>query len=351
MRLRFALLASLTLGCGGPNEVLPVHTTPTPRQARPEARTPTPTSPRDLAADATFADLVAAARRQDDLRDQDSTAGCLLRVGASYRLEADLAAAVRPLPEAPTSIDTRQESVAVLTRYGTIGNADASLGLVAFTTTQPAEHAEAAVLIVQRTELFVARTSGGRARSIAARELETLDDGHLLLFVTATAGTSVGDLSSVLRSIPASFAGRVGLAVALPQGTRLAAPPTAAEAPPSEAICALTETEEPPGELSVEAIRLGVQPLVARAEACVGASEGSGALGGRVVLSMRIATSGAVSEACISEDATDDGVLRACLVRAARALVFTAPTEGSVDVALPLVLAPGVAHRQRPICE
>ena len=351
MRLRFALLASLTVGCSGPNEAAPARTTPAPHEARPQARTPAPTSPRDLAANATFADLVAAARRQDDLRDQDSTAGCLLRAVASYRLEADLAAAVRPLPEAPTSIDTRLESVAVLTRYGTIGNADASLGLVAFTTTQPSDHAEAAVLIVQRTDLFVARTSGGSARAITTRELEALDDGHLLLFVTATAGTSVGDLSSVLRAIPASFAGRVGLAVALPQGTRLAAPPSAAEAPANEAICALSETEEAPGELSVEAIRLGVQPLVARAEACVGASEGRGALGGRVVLSMRIGASGEVSEACISEDATGDGVLRACLVHAARALAFAAPTSGSVDVALPLVLAPGLAHRQRAICE
>ena len=350
MRLRLALLASLTLGCSGPSEAAPVRTTPRPVDGQAETQPAPAASPRDLAANATFADLVAAARRQDDLRDQDSTAGCLLRVGASYRLEADFAAAVRPLPEAQVSLDTRLDSVAVLTRYGTIGNVDASLGLVAFTTTQPADHAEAAVLIVQRTEVFVARTSGGRARAIEASAIAALDDGHTLLFVTATAGTSVGDLSSVLRAIPASMAGRVGLAVALPQGTRLAAPPTTA-APESTAICTLSETEEALGELSVEAIRSGIQPLVARAEACVGASEGRGALGGRVVLSMRIGTSGEVREACISEDATDDGVLRACLIRAARALAFAAPTEGSVDVALPLMLAPGQAHQQRAICE
>lgn len=356
MRPAYTLLAALTLhlGCGGGTREVAQETTPSPSpQSTQHEATPARvvTSPRDLAANATFADLVAAARRQDDLRDQDSTAGCLLRVGASYRLEADLAAAVRPLPEAPTSLDTHADAVAVLTRYGTIGPADASLGFVAFTTTQPVDHAEAAVLIVQGHELFVARTSERRAQPIEASAIAALDDGHTLLFVTATARTSVGDLSSVLRAIPASMAGRVGLAVALPSGTRLAAVGTATEAPPSEAICTLSTTEEPPGDLSVDAIRAGVQPLIARAETCVGTSEGRGALGGRVVLSMRIGAHGEVSEACISEDPTDDGVLRACLVRAARALSFAAPTNGTVDVDLPLVLASGVAHRQRALCD
>ena len=66
---------------------------------------------------------------------------------------------------------------------------------------------------------------------------------------------------------------------------------------------------------------------------------------------MRIGASGEVGEACISEDPTNDGVLRACLARAARALAFTPPTGGTVDVDLPLVRAPGVAHRQRALCE
>ena len=30
---------------------------------------------------------------------------------------------------------------------------------------------------------------------------------------------------------------------------------------------------------------------------------------------------------------------------------FAAPTEGSVDIALPLILTPGLLHRQRAICE
>jgi hypothetical protein len=66
---------------------------------------------------------------------------------------------------------------------------------------------------------------------------------------------------------------------------------------------------------------------------------------------MRIDPSGHVSEACVSEDGTRDGVLRACLVAAARELAFPAPTGGSVDVALPLVIEPGATHRQVALCE
>jgi hypothetical protein len=65
---------------------------------------------------------------------------------------------------------------------------------------------------------------------------------------------------------------------------------------------------------------------------------------------MRIDPTGRVSEACVSEDETNDGVLRACLVAAARELGFAAPSGGPVDVALPIRIEPGLAHRQQAIC-
>lgn len=326
------------------------------RAQRPDAPPQDPTRdapPRDgrvLSSGARFAELVAAARRQDQLRDQDSAAGCLLRLGPSPRLEADLAAAVRPLPEPPPSLAGRLGSVAVLTRYGALGAPDAALGLVAFTTTPPTPGASARVVVVTGDGLWLATTEGTSARRIGRDALSGLDDGRALVAVTAEAGITVEAVGAVLAALPASLAGRVTLAVALPEGTRLPAPPSV-EGPAAAAVCELEPMpDEAWGELDGAALRRGVAPLVDRAQLCVGTTEGAGALGGRVVLSMRIGPSGRVTAACVSEDATGDGVLRACLVGAARELVFEAPSGGSVDVALPLRLEPGPAHRQAALC-
>ncbi len=307
-----------------------------------------PASARDLAADATFAELVAAARRQDDLRDQDSSAGCLLRAHP-LRLEADLAAAVRPLPEPPASLTGRLDRVAVLTRYGAIGEPDAPLGLVAFTTTRPAAGAAALVLVISARGLSLGRTGQARFDEIDPSRLASLDDGSSLVFVTASADVPVSELVRVLAALPA-MPGRVALAVALPGGTRL--PAVASEEVETAPICALEPMpDEAWGDLSVEALRSGVAPLAERARLCAGTTNGPGALGGRVVLSMRIDPRGRVSEACVSEDETNDGVLRACLVAAARELGFPAPSGGAVDVALPLRIEPGLTHRQVALCE
>jgi hypothetical protein len=314
-----------------------------------ETPTPVTRSARDLEIDATFLDLVAAARRQDDLRDQDSSLGCLVR-SSPLRLEADLAAAVRPLPEPPPSLTARLESrVVVLTRYGAIGEPSAPLGLVAFTTTRPAAGAVAQVLVVTPRALFLGRTDRQRFDEIDRSRLASLDDGTSQLFVTANAGIPVAELVSILGALP-PMPGRIALAVALPEGTRLPEPaPSTAE---TAAICQLEPlTDEQWGELSTSSIRSAVDPLVDRARLCAGTTDGPGALGGRVVVTMRIDPSGHVSEACVSEDGTRDGVLRACLVAAARELAFPAPTGGSVDVALPLVIEPGATHRQVALCE
>lgn len=319
--------------------------------AQPERSDPPPPArtARDLEIDATFLDLVAAARRQDDLRDQDSDAGCLVR-SSPLRLSADLAAAVRPLPEPPPSLTARLESrVVVLTRYGAIGEPSAPLALAAFTTTRPAAGASAQVLVVTPRALYLGSTERPRFDEIDRSRLARLDDGTSQLFVTATAGMPVAELVAILGELPA-MPGRVALAVPLPENTRLPEPPasTAETAP----ICQLTTpAEEALGELPISALREGVAPLIDRARLCAGTTDGPGALGGRVQLAMRIDARGRVIEACVTDDDTNDGALRACLVAAARELAFPAPTGGALDVALPFSIAPGPTHRQLALCE
>ncbi len=361
MRFVGPLVLILALGCGpGANDETPERPRAAVRHgtsgddSQAELADPSPTdsrppSARSLSAGASYADLVGAARRQDQLRDQDSDAGCLLRVGATPRLEADLAAAVRPLPEVPPALSSRLGTVAVLTRYGAIGAPDAALGLVAFTTTRPAA-ARARVLLVTRSALFRGATDASRFEPIEPAALATIDDGSSHVFVTAEAGVSLEALAEILGALPVTLAGRVGLAVALPEGTRLPVVPPREELE-TAAVCELSPLpDEAWGELDTAAIRAGVAPLAERASLCAGTTDGPGALGGRVVVSMRIDPSGRVTDACVTEDGTDDGVLRACLVRAARELTIGPPRGGSIDVALPIRIEPGVSHRQVALC-
>ncbi|GAB4202624.1 MAG: hypothetical protein OHK0013_16060 [Sandaracinaceae bacterium] len=355
-----AVLSAWWLGCGGLAEAVRDEGAPAARargssaradagpvgaadRARGDART--------LRSDATFAELVGAARTQDRLRDQDSDAGCLLRRRPA-RLEADLAAAVRPLPEAPSSLAGRLGSVSALTRYGAMGAPDAALALVAFTTTRPLPDAPARAVVITAEAIWVAPVGvdGGPARRVEITALSTLVDGAGLVLVTAEGGVSVDRLADVLAALPPSLEGRVALAVALPEGTRLPDVP-ALEGPETVPVCELAPlADEAWGELDPARLRAGLAPLAEQARTCVGSTEGLGAAGGRVTLTLRIGPGGRVDDACVSEDTTGDGALRACLVRAARALVLEAPVGGSVDVALPLRLEPGIAHRQRPLC-
>jgi hypothetical protein len=82
---------------------------------------------------------------------------------------------------------------------------------------------------------------------------------------------------------------------------------------------------------------------------CVGASTGPGARGGRMELMVRLTRGGSVAEACIHEDSTGDEPLRACILRAVRELGFPDPA-GQVIFSVPLVLEPGIAHRQAAVC-
>ncbi|MFW5876139.1 MAG: hypothetical protein ACOCXM_05340, partial [Myxococcota bacterium] len=81
-----------------------------PASAETDPRPP-PSAHRALGPAATFGELVAAARALDDAGAGDADAGCLLRSpptsAGGWRLEADLAVAVRPLPDAPANLASR----------------------------------------------------------------------------------------------------------------------------------------------------------------------------------------------------------------------------------------------------
>lgn len=318
-------------------------------------------SDRDLDREATFADLVTAARRQDDRRDQDAAAACLVRASASgYRLEADLAVAVRPLPAPPAELDARMEAergpIRVLTRFGTYGAEHAQSGLVAINTTLPPSRGVALAFVLTDRGLYARRSDapGGerdasRPEWILARVPWTEID---LLAITAEAAVPIASLVELLAAIPTSMAGRVTLAVVLEEGTRL---PEPAAIDPGEGaeLCpqGLPELAEsdPLGDLPADRIRDALGPLRTGAELCVGTSTGPGASGGRVSMAVRIGPEGRVSDACVIEDTSGDPQLRACLARAARELSFD-PPGGYLDFTLPLALEPGRAQRQAPLC-
>jgi hypothetical protein len=357
-----ALLAMITLSCGGSPPPPAEEPTEDPRPHEQEP-SPPPDDLRALGQDPTYAELLDTARTLDDRRDQDSAAGCLLAErGARWRLEADLAVAVRPLPPAPDDLDEMLESdpgpVNVLSRWGAYGTGDpAHAGFVAVTTTLPPRREPAIVWIVTSEGVYV-RSSAAAATERGARTPEQaralLDASAGALFVTAEASTPLERIAGVLAQIPEELAGRVGFAVALAPGTRLPRAPAETVAP-GGALCAgglpAPGEGDAQGDLAPRVIVQSLGPLRQAAESCVSFAQGPGASGGRIELALRIGADGSVSEACAVSDSSGDASLRECLVRAARATAFPAPSPpGYVDVQLPLVLAPSESSRQRPLC-
>jgi hypothetical protein len=359
---RIVLLALALAACGATPHRDEGHEharrDPEPREVDDE-EPPPPPDVRDLAADATFADLVAIIARQDHLRASDSDAGCLLRTtGAGFRIEADLAVAVRPLPEVATDLDARLEHapgpVRVLTRYGSYGESG-QLGASALTTTAPPREPVATLLVQTDRGVYLRYTDhpASSAGPLPIATIATALAGSSTVFVTAEGGVALTDLRELLAALPAGLAGHVGLALLLSDDTRLpavAATSTVEDVALCEGGLEPLPDDAPVGDLGTERLLAGLAPLRSAGEICVGTSTGTGARGGRVVVDVRIGAGGNVSAACIREDETGDATLRACLVHALRSLVFDDP-GGVIDFELPLVLAPGLSHRQRALCE
>jgi hypothetical protein len=367
-RRRFAVFGLCVLGCACASAPSAQPAAVPSRAPAVVASTPaTPLDARALGPGATFADLVNATRVLIRGGHNDSSAGCLLaRDPGGFMLRADLMPALDELPEVPLELDAQLPRTLgparVLTAWGPAGRAEPEIVLTSFTSL-PAEsvHAPVVVLVLTDAGVYVRYGSApvsddGHALpidTVIAHVLAAPGNADAVFYVSAEASVPLGTLAQLLHLLPADRS--VALALVLPAGTKL---PTAAAAPPAPSadMCAdglpeLPESEAQ-GEIATNAIVGALEPLQAAARDCMDNANAAARAGGRLVLALRIARDGSVDRACTVKDAIGDAALTACVLSGARQLRFPQPSpSGSVDVQLPLSLAPLGPTAQRGMCE
>lgn len=330
------------------------------------AEPPPAPGPRGVAEPATFGALVTVANALDERGEPDSGAGCLLerpeRRGWPWTLEANVSAAVRPLPAAPDDLDVRigesPAPVLVVTRWGQIGARNYDVALASFTDAPPLPGAPATVLAATNLGVYVRFTdrlvSAGRVGPIGPSELDAevaaaCAPGQIV-YVTAEAGVGLDRLRRLLAVVPESSP--VALAVALAEEIRIPDPPP----PPPDRGTGLCPGGLPAlprgarrGQLESTLVSGALGPLRDAVQGCMERSAGTRAAGGLIELTLRVGPDGTVSDACLLSDELGGTELRDCLLRAARATRFPQPMPaGSVDLALPLRLRPAY---QRTLCD
>ncbi|MGF1465733.1 MAG: hypothetical protein ACFCGT_06335 [Sandaracinaceae bacterium] len=356
-------LATALAGCGAqPSPEAPARIEPTgdrPPPSPPSGRD----DPRDLGADATFGELVEAALRLDQAGEAASSAGCLLR--PRWRLEADLAIALRPLPPVPADLDPRlagtRAAVDVLTRWGAYGPRRADTpSFVALTSTLPPRREPAIVWVVtdrgvySRSSATAGPGDGGPPTHVAPER--DLDEASGTLFVTAEAAVPVARVARELARVPPGWAGRVALAVALAEDTRLPEPPAPgdpADAAPSRCPDGLPPPapDVPRGALDPQQVLAMLAPLRRTAGTCLFAAQGPGAAGARYRFHLRVDAAGTLDRACAVAEEPVDPALRRCLLDVLGRQGFPTPDPpGVVDLELPLVLSPAPTQAQRALC-
>lgn len=366
-RVVIATVLATAGGCSAPQEAREDEARPSPAgggEAAPEpgGGAAPALDPRAMLRSATFGRLVEAVRALDEASAGDSTEGCLLRppVGASgYRLAADLALAVRPLPDPPADLDAvlgaEGGAVRPITPWGQVGDAEEGPIVASLTALPPARGARGLVVFVTDRGVFLrgaGRPAPGAGAVPAGSLRGTLDrvaDADDVVLVAAEAGVALSALAEVLAAVPADLA--VGLGVSLPPETAL--PPgvgPAEDAGGAEGLC--SEEDEGAGggagagQLPTDAVVRGLAPLRDAGQRCLAAS---GSAGGALAVRFRIGPRGTVASACARSDETGSARLRACILEALRALTFPPPDPaGVVEVELPLVLRVG---RQSALCE
>jgi hypothetical protein len=360
------LIASLCACASAPN-AQPAATAGAAAQPAASAPPQTPLDVRALDASATFADLVAAARVSIRAGRGDSAAGCLLgRDSSGFKLGADLMPALDALPDVPLDLDAQLQRTLgparVLTAWGPAGRGEPELALTSFTSL-PAESVRDPVVVLVLTDAGVYTRFGstpvsddGRAlpiESAVSHVLAAPGNAQAAFYVSAEAGVPLATLAQVLRQLPVDR--NVALAIVLPAGTKLPA-----VTPPSPTTSADTcpdglpdlDAHEAAGDLDRNAIVSALPPLQDAARGCMDNASGVARAGGKLVLALRIARDGSVARACLVNDAIGDAALAACVLSGARQLHFPQPSPaGSVDVQLPLALAPLGPERQRALCE
>jgi hypothetical protein len=348
IRLAFVLFAG-SMGCAHATTAAPQK----PAAAK-AAEAPAPAPSRDFPRDAPYRELVTALAAE--LVAPAETSHCLLSSNAQgYRFAGDASVALHPLPDMVDNLDDvvrDANALRVLTRHGSFGSVEATLAFVALSEA-PATHG-AVVLVITDRALYVRGTHDGTA--LPVRDLDELV-GMLTpllkdatLYVAAEARTplsKVYDTLSRLKALPAP----VVLATALPSDVVL---PTASTAHSAPLRCpdGLPETSADAGDLSVEALTRGLEPLKTQGMTCLKQADGPGSAGGRLRLALRIDAHGKVSDACLVASDVEDDALASCVLGQTASLRFDAPSpQGVVDAELPLSLRPDSVPAQRPVCE
>jgi len=357
--------ACLALGCASQSGTAPpARSTPGDGSASPAtAGASTPDALRELGPDATFADLVRAARVISEHDTDEPSARCVLSAAASgYRFTADLMTALDPIPDPPAELDAALQAnpgpLAVLSAWGVLGSADAPLALSAFTATPP-QRLRAPPSALLLTE------SGAYLRSGAGRSNE--DDGPLPpegalarleadpalasgpLFVSAEAAVPLTAIAALLQALPVKRA--VALAVVLPAGTRLPAPSAGLGALACEAGLPEPDAERAEGAIDAGALSAVLRGLVPSAERCLQSARGPGRAGGTLTLALRIAADGSAEHACVVGGELRDPVLVGCVLEGVRAARYPTPSPaGFVDVHAPLRLEPASWPEPQPYC-
>jgi hypothetical protein len=327
--------------------------------------------PRDLPPEATFADLVRAARALDESKAGASTSRCLLRVRGTKgaRLEGPIDLAQRPLGAPAGDLETRAPkggAVTLVTRHGATGSDHPSLVLVALTPATKALTQAGLLPVLVRTEKgtwFSALAPSGTFSAGAKAELLTPAGVERLrrqvlpvakgVVVTAASTVTVAQLAATL-AILRDFAGPVVLAMPLPENapevTQAAAAVTATrearrQRPRDEApdICRYGIDDIPPGQKHGDLPR-GMDKALGDLQRQV-TKDCAGTLGpddgGVLKVAMRIVRSGRVVKACVQEDPTHDAKLRACVVRVINGRTFPRLSRGDfINFGTTLELAP-----------
>lgn len=332
-----------------------------------------PVSARVLGSTATFAELVSAARTLEDRGQDGSSLGCLLggtgTPGAPWRLEADVAVAVRPLPAAWDDYDAHLRAhrgpARLLSRWGVTRAESYALAVVTFTSTVPVDSTAASALVVLTDEgAYVLSTTPGNVTESAPMPLARVDEALLalapnhapaLVALTAEANVPLATVREALALL-GELTTPITLGVPLAPDVRLPAERVVAPDVAQSGLCerGLPEpaADAPEGDLASSAVISALTPLREAAARCLSVATGRAASGGRLDVTLRIDSNGAVSEACAVHDEVRDPALRLCVLEAARALHFAAPSPvGYVDVVLPLRLTADASLAQRPLCD
>jgi len=265
------------------------------------------------------------------------------------------------MPDPPTDLGAGfsrgAQPFAVLTAWGIAGKASATTVLAAFTATAPTVLASEPVLLVLDGEQgFVRMANGGSdadaaplTRAAAVARAKQLTPASSTLYVTASAGVELEDLTSVLAQLDATPPQvSLALAVLLPTDTALPSAPAPADA--EQCPAGLPEVDETValGDLAREAVLPALANLQNDVATCLSSLRMRQT---RVVVALRVGENGSVQRACFLDDGELDARTASCVLLVAGALETPPPKpRGVVDLHLPLTLVSEAPEMQRALC-